>query len=98
MCIRDSGQVISHEISQKDYDKFLAVDDYHRMKLFSKIFNEVDLKKRPEAVSYTHLDVYKRQTIDSSGQFAYPLAECLVTYLFLLIGGCRYGRKYNVGA
>lgn len=35
------GQVISHEISQKDYDKFLAVDDYHRMKLFSKIFNEV---------------------------------------------------------
>lgn len=23
------GQVISHEISQKDYDKFLAVDDYH---------------------------------------------------------------------
>ena len=27
-----------------------------------------------------------------------PLAECLVTYLVLLIGGCRYGRKYNVGA
>ena len=43
------GQVISHEISQKDYDKFLAVDDYHRMKLFSKIFNEVDIKTRPEA-------------------------------------------------
>lgn len=30
------GQVISHEISQKDYDKFLAVDDYHRMKLFRR--------------------------------------------------------------
>ena len=43
------GQVISHEISQKVYDKFLAVDDYHRMKLFSKIFNEVDMKTRPEA-------------------------------------------------
>ena len=43
------GQVISHEITQKDYDKFLAVDDYHRMKLFSKIFNEVDMKSRPEA-------------------------------------------------
>lgn len=43
------GQVISHEISQKDYDKFLAVDDYHRMKLFSKIFSEVDMKTRPEA-------------------------------------------------
>ena len=43
------GQVISHEISQKDYDKFLAVDDYHRMKLFSKIFGEVDMKTHPEA-------------------------------------------------
>ena len=40
------GEVISHEIKQKDYDKFLAVDDYHRMKLFSKIFNEVDMKDR----------------------------------------------------
>lgn len=43
------GQVISHEISQKEYDKFLAVDDYHRMKLFSKIFSEVDMKTHPEA-------------------------------------------------
>lgn len=43
------GQVISHEITQKDYDKFLAVDDYHRMKLFSKIFSEVNMKTRPEA-------------------------------------------------
>lgn len=43
------GQVVSHEISQKDYDKFLAVDDYHRMKLFSKIFNEVDMKTHPDA-------------------------------------------------
>ena len=30
------GQVISHEISQRDYDRFLAVDDFHRMKLFLK--------------------------------------------------------------
>lgn len=43
------GQVVSHEISQKEYDKFLAVDDYHRMKLFSKVFDEVDMKMRPEA-------------------------------------------------
>lgn len=43
------GQVVSHEITQKDYDKFLAVDDYHRMKLFSKVFSEVDMKTRPEA-------------------------------------------------
>ena len=43
------GQVISQEITQRDYDKFLAVDDYHRMKLFSKIFSGVDMKTRPEA-------------------------------------------------
>ena len=42
-----NGQAISHEITQKQYDKFLAVDDYHRMQLFSKIFNEVDIKNRP---------------------------------------------------
>ncbi len=30
------GQAISHEITQRDYDKFLAVDDYHRMKLFPR--------------------------------------------------------------
>ena len=44
-----NGESISHEISQKQYDKFMAVDDYHRMKLFSKVFNEVDMKTRPEA-------------------------------------------------
>lgn len=43
------GKIISHEISQKDYDKFLAVDDYHRMKMFSKIFSEVDMKTHPGA-------------------------------------------------
>jgi hypothetical protein len=40
------GEVISHEISQKQYDKFMAIDDYHRMQLFSKIFKEVDMKDR----------------------------------------------------
>ena len=43
------GQVVSHEITQKQYDKFMAVDDFHRMKLFSKIFSELDMKTRPEA-------------------------------------------------
>ncbi len=40
------GEVVSHEISQKQYDKFMALDDYHRMKLFAKIFPEVDMKNR----------------------------------------------------
>ena len=39
-----NGEVISHEISQKDYNKFLAVNDLQRMKMFSKIFSEVDMK------------------------------------------------------
>jgi hypothetical protein len=34
-------------ITQKQYDKFMAIDDYHRMKLFSHIFNEVDMKNIP---------------------------------------------------
>lgn len=38
------GQAITHEISAKDYNKFVRMDDYHRMRLFSKIFDEVDLK------------------------------------------------------
>ena len=39
-----NGESISHEITQKQYDKFMAIDDYHRMKLFSHIFKEVDMK------------------------------------------------------
>lgn len=42
-----NGQTISHEITQKQYDKFLAVDDYHRMQLFAKVFDEVDIKTHP---------------------------------------------------
>lgn len=45
------GEVISHEISQKQYDKFMAIDDFHRMKLFSKIFSEVDMKSRGDGVA-----------------------------------------------
>ncbi|NDV84625.1 hypothetical protein [Bacteroides sp. 51] len=45
------GETVSHEISQKQYDKFMAIDDFHRMKLFSKIFGEVDMKSRGDGVS-----------------------------------------------
>ena len=40
------GNVISHEINQKDFNKFLAVNDYQRMKLFDKIFPEVEMKTK----------------------------------------------------
>ena len=42
-----NGESISHEITQKQYEKFMAIDDYHRMKLFSHIFKEVDMKNIP---------------------------------------------------
>ena len=37
------GNVFSHEITQKEYNKFLAVNDMQRMKLFDKIFPEVKM-------------------------------------------------------
>lgn len=40
------GETVSRELTQKQYDKFMAIDDYHRLKLFSKIFGEVDMKSR----------------------------------------------------
>lgn len=42
-----NGQTISHDITAKQYNKFLALDDEHRMKLFAKIFPEVDMKRVP---------------------------------------------------
>lgn len=41
------GQRISHEITEKQYNKFIAVDDYQRLKLFDKVFDEVKMKTRP---------------------------------------------------
>lgn len=43
-----NGTVVSHEISKRQYDKFMAVDDYQRQRMMSKVFSEVDMKTRPE--------------------------------------------------
>ena len=43
-----NGEVITHEISQKQYDRFLAVDDYQRQRMMSKVFHEVEMKTRAE--------------------------------------------------
>ena len=53
-----NGQVVSHEISKKQYDKFFAVDDYQRQRMLSKVFNEVDLKTRPELRQGFHLGAF----------------------------------------
>lgn len=43
-----NGEAISHEITAKQYDKFMALNDEHRMKLFAKVFPEVDIKRIPK--------------------------------------------------
>lgn len=43
-----NGQAICHDITEKQYNKFLALDDEHRMKLFAKVFPEVDIKNVPK--------------------------------------------------
>ncbi|MDD5862597.1 MAG: hypothetical protein PUD15_08625 [Prevotella sp.] len=41
------GTTYTHDISQAQYDKFLTTDNLHRMKLFDKIFPEVEMKTKP---------------------------------------------------
>lgn len=42
-----NGEAITHEISEKQFEKFSSIDEYHRLKLFGKIFDEVDMKTMP---------------------------------------------------
>lgn len=42
------GNVFSHEITEKQYNKFMSVNNLQRMKLFDKIFPEVEMKTKPE--------------------------------------------------
>lgn len=42
------GNVFSHEITEKQYNKFITVNNLQRMKLFDKIFPEVEMKTKPE--------------------------------------------------
>ena len=43
-----NGKAVSHDITAKQYDKFLALDDEHRMKLFAKVFPEVAIRNNPK--------------------------------------------------
>ena len=38
------GQEVTRSINASTYEKFMAVDDYHRLKMFDKVFDEVDMK------------------------------------------------------
>ena len=65
-----NGESITHEISQKQYDKFMAVDDYHRMKLFSQVFREVDMKDLPRERSGAHLGLGILAALTAAGELA----------------------------
>ena len=39
-----NGRLLAHSISAKDYQKFLDLDDAHRLKMFDKVFSEVEIK------------------------------------------------------
>lgn len=41
------GNYFEHDITQKEFNKFRAVNDVQRMKLFDKIFPEVEMKTKP---------------------------------------------------
>lgn len=70
-----NGQVISHEISQKQYDKFMAVDDYQRMRMMSKVFKEVDLKTRPEMRQGFNLGAFLAAGLTAASEATYLGAD-----------------------
>ena len=65
-----NGEAITHEISQKQYDKFMAVDDYHRMKLFSQVFKEVDMKDLPQEREGRHFGIGLLAALTVAGELA----------------------------
>lgn len=52
------GNVISHNITEKELIKFRSVNDYEKLKLFDKIFDEVKLKHIPGTGGGTKLGVW----------------------------------------
>ena len=68
MCIRDSG--LEQRLLQRGYHSYLLDGDNVRHGLnqdlgFSREDRIENIRRIGEAVSYTHLDVYKRQIYDS---------------------------------
>lgn len=47
MAAEINGEIETRKISEKEYNRFMAHDDYHRMKDFSKAFPQVDMKTIP---------------------------------------------------
>ena len=65
-----NGEAISHEITRRQYDKFMAVDDYHRMVLFSKVFKEVDMKDLPRERDGVNVGAAILAALTAAGELA----------------------------
>ena len=65
-----NGEAISHEITRRQYDKFMAVDDYHRMALFSKVFREVDMKDLPRERDGVNVGAAILAALTAAGELA----------------------------
>lgn len=70
-----NGTVISHDISKRQYDKFLAVDDYQRQRMMSKIFSEVDMKTRPELKEKFNLGAFMAAGLTALSDFTFLGAD-----------------------
>ena len=65
-----NGEAITHEITARQYDKFMSVDDYHRMKLFSQVFKEVDMKDLPQQREENHFGIGLLAALTVAGEIA----------------------------
>lgn len=70
-----NGEIITHEISKKQYDKFMAVDDYQRQRMMSKVFKEVDMKTRPEMQQRFNLGAFLGAGLTAMSEVTYLGAD-----------------------
>lgn len=70
-----NGEVITHEISKKQYDRFIAVDDYQRQRMMSKIFDEVDMKTRPDARQRFNIGAFLSAGLQAAREATYIGAD-----------------------
>lgn len=70
-----NGEVVTHEISKKQYDRFMAVDDYQRQRMMSKVFKEVDMKTRPEIQQRFNLGAFLGAGLTAVSEASYIGAD-----------------------
>lgn len=74
-----NGQTISHDITEKQYNKFMALDDEHRMKLFAKVFPRWTSRMCPRRKTLTALPLVKSSSQDSPQPWVSPTMSGIST-------------------